>query len=80
MITPHMARSFSILSLGVLLVLLALMWLGFLPPSMYWTILLAALALVLMHVTVRLVLQRDRRIDEASEGKQRSSGPERSEG
>jgi type IV secretory pathway VirB3-like protein len=70
MITPHTVRSFSILGVGVLLFLLALMWLGFVPPSMYWTVVLAALALVLMYVTVRLVLQRDRRIHNASDGKQ----------
>jgi len=78
MITPQAARSFSILSLGILLVLLALMWLGFVPPSMYWTIFLVALVLVLMRVAVRLVLQRDRRLHDASKDEWGSSDPENS--
>ena len=66
MISPLTAQRFGFLSILVLLALLALVWFGAVPPSMYWSVFLIALALVLMRVTVRLVLQRDKRLHDGA--------------
>lgn len=80
MITPHAGRTFGILSLLILVVLLGLVWFGVVPPSTYWAIFLVALAMVMMRITVRLVLQRDRRIHDASKLDSKNTPPVKSQG
>ena len=72
MIPPRLKRPFVFL-LPVSLIVLCLFFIfGYISPGLFTDILLILLALVLMGVTVRLVLERDRRVDD-QEKKRRGS-------
>jgi TRAP-type uncharacterized transport system fused permease subunit len=59
---PRLKRSLVFLLPICLLVVLLFFLSGYIPASLFLNALLILLALVLVGVTVRLVLQRDRRV------------------
>ena len=64
MINQRIANGFGYLSLGVLLLLFLLDWAGVLPPNLKMPLFFLALALFLVRITLRLILERRRRLED----------------
>ena len=81
MIERRSVNIYGYISLVVILALLALVWFQLVPKSMYMPLFGVAVVLYLIRITLRLLLERQRRIQERE--KAANAGPvqeERKEG
>jgi uncharacterized membrane protein YbhN (UPF0104 family) len=66
MLTKKRLRLTSSLIFVLVALLILLVWLRIVPESWHWTLLLAAIALILLRITLRLVHDRQERLHQAA--------------
>lgn len=64
MITPRWFNIYGYLFLVVVVAMLVVVWFKLVPQSMYVPLFLVALVLYLIRITLRLLLDRQRRVQE----------------
>jgi len=67
MLTRKRYRHASAVTFVLIALLILFVWLRVVPESWHWTMLLTAVALLLVRITIRLILQRQERLNQASE-------------
>jgi hypothetical protein len=67
-ITPRFVNTFGYVFLVIVVGLLLVVWFQLVPRSMYVPLFLVALVLYLIRITLRLVLERQRRIQKREGG------------
>ena len=73
MLTPRSVNLYGYVFLGIVVVMLALVLLEVVPQSMRIPLFLVALVLYLIRITLRLLLERQRRVQERN--KEQVAGP-----
>jgi len=64
MLNPRWFNIYGYVFLAVVVVMLALVWFQLVPQTMYVPLFLVALFLYLVRITLRLLLERQRRLQE----------------
>ncbi len=64
MLNPRVINIYGYVFLAIVVVMLALVWFQLVPQTMYVPLFLVALALYLIRITLRLLLERQRRMQE----------------
>jgi hypothetical protein len=67
-ITPRFVNTYGYVFLVVVIALCLVVWLQLVPRSMYIPLFLVALVLYLVRITLRLVLERQRRVQQREGG------------
>lgn len=78
MLTRKGLRLTSSVIFVLVTLLILLVWLRLVPESWHWTLLLMAIALILLRVTLRLIRDRQERLHQAARRKGESAPDERS--
>lgn len=80
MITPRWVNIYGYVFLAIVLVLLVLVWFQLVPASMYVPLFLVALVLYMIRITLRLLLERQRRLEERQKMAGAAAGEAKKEG
>lgn len=64
MLTPRFVNVYGYVFLGIVLIMLVLIWFKVVPQSMYIPLFMVAVVLYLVRITLRLVLERQRRLEQ----------------
>jgi FlaA1/EpsC-like NDP-sugar epimerase len=64
MLNPRWFNIYGYVFLAVVVVMLALVWFQLVPQTLYVPLFLVALSLYLVRITLRLLLERQRRLQE----------------
>jgi len=78
MLTRKGLRLTSSVIFVLVTLLIVLVWLRLVPESWHWTLLLTAIALILLRVTLRLIHDRQERLHQAARRKGEAAPEERS--